>query len=88
MGLTRLRATSLEIMAKMLKTKQTNKYVFTIHRVVEMEVSEQEKWNMEHGFGHVDNAPDFKKTTIWQGEYEVKEKAVIDILKSLLEQQK
>lgn len=75
-------------MAKLLKTKQTNKYIFTISRVIEREVSEQEKWNMEHGFGHVEKAPDFQNSVIWEGEYEVKEKAVIDILKSLLEQQK
>lgn len=75
-------------MAKILKTKETNKYIFTISRVIEREVSEQEKWNMEHGLGYVEKAPDLQKTIVWEGEYEVKEKAVIDILKALLEQQK
>lgn len=74
-------------MAKLLKTKETNKYIFGIYRVIEREVSEQEKWNMEHGYGHIEKAPDFQKTTVWEGEYEIKDKAVIDILKSLLEQQ-
>lgn len=75
-------------MAKLLKTKETNKYIFTISRVVEREIPEQEKWNMEHGFGHVEKAPDFQKTVIWDGEYEIKDEAVIDILKSLLERQR
>lgn len=74
-------------MAKLLKTKETSKYLFSIHRVVEVEMSEQEKWNMEHGYGHIDKSPDYKKTTVWQGEYEIKEKAIIAILKGLLEQQ-